>query len=139
MDRRARRTSDAAGRLAFLRDRGAEGSGGAGPLVPARGRGRHRVSAHNDQRETAQQVLDAARLATRDLTTLWRQRLEDADLDNDAALGAAPFRDLPAHLQSLSGKSGEPQALFQALYRTFVDLVDAERAIDALLQKHGIT
>lgn len=87
----------------------------------------------NSQKE-AQQVVDTARFKAGDLVTLWRQRLEDSNLDHDGALNAAPFLDLPKHLQFLSA-SEDPKNLFGALYRTFIDLIDAEIVVNQLLEQ----
>jgi tetratricopeptide (TPR) repeat protein len=82
----------------------------------------------------AQQVVDAARFKAGDRATLWRQRLEDSNLDHDGALDAAPFLDLPGHLQSLSATE-DPKKLFAALYRAFMDMIDAEIVVNQLLEK----
>jgi hypothetical protein len=83
-----------------------------------------------------QRVLDAARLKAGDFTTLWPQRLEDSNLDNDGALNSAPFLDLSKHLESLSA-SEDPKKLFGALYRTFIDMIDAEIVVNRLLEQQA--
>jgi len=85
------------------------------------------------RRKEAQQVVDAARFKAGDQATLWRQRLADSNLDHDGALGAAPFLDLPGHLQSLAA-SEDPRQLFAGLYRTFSDMIDAEIVVNRLLE-----
>lgn len=74
-----------------------------------------------------------ARFKAGDQATLWRQRLADSNLDHDGALGAAPFLDLPGHLQSLAA-SEDPRQLFAGLYRTFSDMIDAEIVVNRLLE-----
>jgi tetratricopeptide (TPR) repeat protein len=82
--------------------------------------------------DRAQEVVDTARFKAGDFVTLWRQRLEDSNLDHDGALNTAPFLDLSKHLQSLPTE--DPVKYFGALYRTFLDLIDGDRAINALLE-----
>lgn len=84
----------------------------------------------------AQQAVDTARFKAGDLATLWRQRLEDSNLDHDGALNAAPFLDLAKHLQSVSAIE-DPKKLFGALYRTFIDLIDAEIFVNQLLEQQS--
>jgi len=84
----------------------------------------------------AQQAVDAARFKAGDLVALWRQRLEDSNLDHDGALNAAPFLDLAKHLQSVSAIE-DPKKLFGALYRTFIDLIDAEIVVNQLLEQQS--
>ncbi|MBI1919533.1 MAG: tetratricopeptide repeat protein [Geobacter sp.] len=85
----------------------------------------------------AQKVVDAARFKAGDFVTLWRQRLEDSNLNHYGALNTAPFLDLPRHLQSLPS-SEDPKKYFGALYRTCIDLIDAERIINELLEKQAL-
>lgn len=85
----------------------------------------------------AQKVVDAARFNAGDFVTLWRQRLEDSNLNHDGALNTAPFLDLSKHLESLP-TSEDPEKYFGALYRTFIDLIDAERIINEILEKQAL-
>lgn len=87
-------------------------------------------------RDRAQEVVDTARFKAGDFVTLWRQRLEDSNLNHDGALNTAPFLDLSKHLQSLPTE--DPVKYFGALYRTFLDLIDGDRAINALLEKQAL-
>ncbi|MFN0315733.1 MAG: hypothetical protein ACKVQA_11935, partial [Burkholderiales bacterium] len=85
----------------------------------------------------AQLAVDTARIEAGDLATLWRQRLDDSNSDHDAALNTSPFLDLPSHLHSVSALK-DPKELFQGLYRTCIDMLDAERAIKRMLEKQAI-
>lgn len=87
-------------------------------------------------RDRAQEVVDAARFKEGDFVTLWRQRLEDYNLDHDGALNTAQFLDLSNHLQSLPTE--DPVEYFGALYRTFLDLIDGDRAINLLLERQAL-
>jgi tetratricopeptide (TPR) repeat protein len=87
-------------------------------------------------RDRAQEVVNAALIKAGDFVALWRQRLEDSNPDHDGPLNTAPFLDLSKHLQSLPTE--DPVKYFGALYRTFIDLIDGDRAINELLEKQGL-
>ena len=89
-----------------------------------------------NSRDRARKVVDAALFKAGDFVTLWRQKLEDSNPDHDGPLNTAPFLDLSKHLQSLP--TADPVKYFGALYRTFLDLIDGDRAINALLEKQAL-
>lgn len=86
---------------------------------------------------TAQEILYRGRLKAGDSITLWLHLLNDSDVSHDCPLATAPFVDLPNHLQSLSA-SEDPKKVFGTLYRSFMDMIDAEIVVNQLLEQQAV-